>query len=240
MYAKYHAREVFLKVRTLFALLVIATLALAAGCASNWSIVSKSDENAPKPAEESGQDNKIGAIFSDILDQALNGKESKVSDDYKIGPGDLLEVSVYGEDSLNKKDLVVRPDGNMSFPLVGDVKVGGLTTSQAKDELEKSLREFVPGAVVALNVGQLGSLQYYVVGKVNKPGMFNVAKPLTVLQALAMAGGLTPFASESSILVVRNSGKKTVNLPFNYKEIRKGRNIEQNITLERGDVVVVP
>lgn len=226
--------------RTLFALLVTATLALSAGCASNWSILSKSDENAAKPAEESGQDNKIGAIFSDILDQALNGKEAKVSDGYKIGPGDLLEVSVYGEESLNKKDLVVRPDGNMSFPLVGDVKVGGLTTSQAKEELEKSLREFVPGAVVALNVGQLGSLQYYVVGKVNKPGMFNVSKPLTVLQALAMAGGLTPFASESKILIVRNSGKKTVNLPFNYKEIRKGRNIEQNITLERGDVVVVP
>ncbi len=91
-----------------------------------------------------------------------------------------------------------------------------------------------------MSVVQLGSLQYYVVGKVNKPGMYNVAKPLTVLQALAMAGGLTPFAGESSILVMRNSGKETVHLAFNYKEIKKGQNIEQNIILERGDVVVVP
>src|SRR5208337_3452539 len=137
-------------------------------------------------------------------------------------------------------DLVVRPDGRTSFPLVGDVQVGGLTTVQAKEALEQSLHEYIPGAVAAISVLQLGSLQYYVVGKVNKPGMYNVAKPLTVLQALAMAGGLTTFAKESKIVILRNVGKETVTLPFNYKKIKQGRGVEENIIMERGDVVVVP
>jgi polysaccharide export outer membrane protein len=168
----------------------------------------------------------------------------EVTPDYKIGPGDTLDISVYGEESLNRTGpmgaLVVRPDGKISFPLVGDVQVGGLTTAQAKEALEQSIHEYIPDAVASVGVQQLGSLQYYVVGKVNKPGMYNVSKPLTVLQALAMAGGLTPFAQESKIVILRNSGKETVHIAFNYKKIKKGQNIEQNIVLERGDVVVVP
>ncbi|MCE5336082.1 MAG: polysaccharide export protein [Desulfobacteraceae bacterium] len=159
---------------------------------------------------------------------------------YQIGTGDVLEITVYGEESLNRTGLVVRPDGKISFPLVGDIEVGGLTTTQAKDSLEKQLREYIPGAVAAVSVVQLGSLQYYVVGKVNKPGMYNVSKPLTVLQALAMAGGLTPFADESKIIIMRNYGSETARLPFNYKKIKRGLNVEENILLKRGDVVVVP
>ena len=109
-----------------------------------------------------------------------------------------------------------------------------------KRRWNKAFTEYIPGAVAAVSVLQLGSLQYYVVGKVNKPGMYNVSKPLTVLQALAMAGGLTPFAQESNIVVLRNSGKETVTLPFNYKKIKRGRGLEENIIMERGDVVVVP
>jgi polysaccharide export outer membrane protein len=176
-----------------------------------------------------------------IQEPAKAAEESgQLSDDYKIGPGDILEISVYGEESLNRKDLVVRPDGRVSFPLVGDVLVGDLTTKKAKEAVEQSLHEYIPEAVAAVSIVQLGSLQYYVVGKVNKPGMYNVSKPLTVLQALAMAGGLTPYAQESNIVVVRNSGKETLRLPFNYKKVKKGQSIEENITLERGDVVVVP
>ena len=106
--------------------------------------------------------------------------------------------------------------------------------------IERELREYIPGTVAAISVVQLGSLQYYVVGKVNKPGMYNVAKPLTVLQALAMAGGLTPFADESKIIIMRNFGNVSIRLPFNYKRIKKGQNLEENILLQRGDVVVVP
>jgi polysaccharide export outer membrane protein len=185
-----------------------------------------------KPAGESGQ--LTGATAKPVEESV------QITADYKIGPGDVLEISVYGEESLNRKDLVVRPDGKTSFPLVGDVQVGGLTTVQAKEALEQSLHEYIPGAVASVSVMQLGSLQYYVVGKVNKPGMYNVSKPLTVLQALAMAGGLTTFAQEGNIVILRNSGKETVHIAFNYKKIKKGQELEQNIILERGDVVVVP
>ncbi len=202
--------------RALCALLLAA--AVTAGCASNWTTQPGTFEDRIKPAGETGE----------------------VSGDYRMGPGDVLEVSVYGEESLNRKDLVVRPDGKISFPLIGDAQVGGLTTAQAKDALEQSLHEYIPAAVASVSIVQLGSLQYYVVGKVNKPGMFNVSKPLTALQALAMAGGLTPFAEESNIVILRNSGAGTVHLPFNYKKIKKGLNVEENIILERGDVVVVP
>ncbi|MGO9313990.1 MAG: polysaccharide biosynthesis/export family protein [Syntrophobacteraceae bacterium] len=216
--------------KTLYALLLV--LIIAQGCASNWMPLPWTSGAPVKPAEVSGQ--VAGAPIKPAEESG------QVTADYKIGPGDVLEISVYGEESLNRKDLVVRPDGKTSFPLVGDVQVGGLTTVQAKDALEQSLHEYIPGAVAAVSVLQLGSLQYYVVGKVNKPGMYNVAKPLTVLQALAMAGGLTTFAQESNIVILRNVGKETVTLPFNYKKIKKGRGLAENIIMERGDVVVVP
>jgi len=213
------------------------TVAVMAGCHSNWIALPKASEEPDKQAGEKAEDKKAG--LSEVLDRFLKDG-GKVSDEYKIGPGDILEISVYGEESLNRKDLVVKPDGRVSYPLVGDVQVGGLTTVQAKEALEQSLHDFIPGAVAAVSVTQLGSLQYYVVGKVNKPGMYNVSKPLTVLQALAMAGGLTPYAKESDIIILRNSGKETVQLPFDYKSIKKGKNVEENIILERGDVVLVP
>ena len=147
---------------------------------------------------------------------------------------------MYGEEGLKNQELVVRPDGKVTFPLAGDLEVGGLSTAQAKEVLEKKLHEFIPEAVAVVGVQQLGSLQYYVVGKVNKPGMFNVSKPVTVLQALALAGGLTIFADEKNIQIVRNKEGKVTNLLFNYKEVKNGRHLDQNIVLERGDTVVVP
>jgi polysaccharide export outer membrane protein len=176
-----------------------------------------------------------------------HGKEYKVAEaetgsagDYKIAPSDVLEITIYGEEGLTRNQLVVRPDGKVSFPLVGDVEVGGLTTAQVKDIVEEKVRTYIPEAVAAVSVMQLGSLQYYVVGKVAKPGMYNVSKPLTVMQALALAGGMVTFAKEDKISILRNHGNETVRLPFNYEEIKKGKNLEQNILLERGDVVVVP
>ncbi len=160
--------------------------------------------------------------------------------DYRMAPSDVLEITIYGEEGLTRNQLVVRPDGKVSFPLIGDVEVGGLTTVQVKEVVEEKVRAFIPEAVAAVSVMQLGSLQYYVVGKVAKPGMYNVAKPLTVLQALALAGGPVTFAREDKISILRNHGKETISLPFNYEEIKKGRSLDRNILLERGDVVVVP
>lgn len=159
--------------------------------------------------------------------------------DYFIAPADVLEISIWGETELSRQ-LVVRPDGKVSFPLIGDISVAGKTTTEVKNLVEKKIKSYIPQASATVIVSQLGSLQYYVIGKVAKPGMFDVSKTLSVLQALAMAGGLTTFAKEGGISIVRYHGKETVRLPFNYKEVKRGKNLQQNILLERGDVVLVP
>ena len=178
-------------------------------------------------------------IFSLFLLFKTSLSFSQSPHDYLIAPADVLEISIWGENELLRQ-VVVRPDGKISFPLIGDIEVAGKTTMQVKKEIEKKIREYIPDAIASVIVTQLGSLQYYVVGKVAKPGVYNVSKPITVLQALALAGGLTPFAKQDKILIIRYHGKKTIKIPFNYKEVKKGEHLEQNILLQRGDVVLVP
>lgn len=160
--------------------------------------------------------------------------------DYKIAPADVLEISVYGEDALAKNGLVVRPDGKISFPLIGDLEAAGHSTAELKRIVEKRIRHLVPDAHASVIVTQLGSLQYYIVGKVKKPGMYDVSRPLTVLQLMALAGGPLIFAKEDRILILRNHGQATVRLPFNYHDVKYGKHLEENIVLKRGDVVLVP
>ena len=166
-------------------------------------------------------------------------QEGETSEDYLIHPTDVLEISIYGENELNRK-LIVRPDGKISFPLIGDIKVAGHSPTEVKAIIDKKVSVFIPEASSAVIVNQLGSLKYYVVGQVARPGMFNVASSLTVLQALSLAGGLKTFADEDSIIIIRGHGKDAKNIPFDYSRVKKGKHLEQNILLERGDVVLVP
>lgn len=165
--------------------------------------------------------------------------EGAGSEDYLIYPADILEISIYGEAELTR-ELVVRPDGKVSFPLIGDIKVAGQSTSQVKATVDDKVSAFVPEASATVIVKQLGSLKYFVVGEVGNPGMFGPSNRVTVLQALSLAGGLKTFADESSIKIIRGHGKDTKKIPFDYGEVKKGKHLEQNILLERGDVVVVP
>jgi polysaccharide export outer membrane protein len=189
---------------------------------------------------------KIKCVASKVFSVAfaallLSGTLTRAyAEDYKIAPSDVLEVSVYGDETVTRGQLIVRPDGKISYPLVGDVTVAGLSTSEAKDAIEERMKEYIPGAMVTVIVQQLGSLQYYVIGKVAKPGMYNISNEITVLQALALAGGPTTFADESGIAIVRKSGPEDIRLPFNYSRVKKGKDLEQNILLQRGDVIIVP
>ncbi len=158
---------------------------------------------------------------------------------YLIAPADTMEISVYGEPNLIR-ELIVRPDGKVSFPLVGDLDVAGKTTGQVKTIVEKIIREYIPDASVTVILTQIGSLQFYVLGKVARPGTFNMSRSITVLQALAMAGGLTTFANEKQIMIIRHYGDKVIHVLFNYQQVKRGANLEQDIELERGDVVLVP
>ena len=158
---------------------------------------------------------------------------------YHIGPGDLLEISVWKDESLSKQ-LVVPPDGFISFPLIGDIDVSGKTVADLRKHVTERLTEYVPDVTVTVMLLEIISLRAYVIGKVNNPGEFPINMDTSVMQILSKAGGLNPFASSGKILILRRGNKATIKIPFNYKEVAKGKNLDQNIVLRRGDVVVVP
>ncbi len=158
---------------------------------------------------------------------------------YRVGPEDVLEISVWREDAL-KKEALVRPDGGISYPLVGELQAAGKTVLQLREEITKRLEKYIPDAVVSVTVLKTGSQRVYVLGKVTKPGEFPVGRSVDVLQALSMAGGVTPFADLNGIRIMRREGDRQVVLPFEYGRVVRGERLEQNVLLRAGDVVVVP
>lgn len=161
------------------------------------------------------------------------------SADFIIEANDVLEIFVWKEPDLSRK-VLVRPDGFISFPLVQDLKAAGLTPARLKEQLEAKLQEFLTAPNVTVIVDQIMHYRIYVTGKVQSPSSFILEKPITVLQAISLAGGFQEFADESEVKIVRSSPGGYQYLDFNYKEVIKGRNVAQNIYLESGDVVVVP
>ncbi len=158
---------------------------------------------------------------------------------YRIGPEDVLEISVWREDAL-KKEALVRPDGGISYPLIGDVQAAGRTVHEIRGEIAKRLEKFIPDPVVSVAILKVGSQRIYVLGKVAKPGDFPIGRYVDVLQALSMAGGLTQFADGNEIRIMRREGDRQVMLPFEYSRVVRGDKLDQNIKLRAGDVVVVP
>ncbi|BBD09274.1 Polysaccharide export protein [Desulfovibrio ferrophilus] len=156
-----------------------------------------------------------------------------------MGPGDQIDVSVWNDPVLSK-NLLVRPDGMISFPLIGDVSVAGKTVPQVRKVLEESISKFVPNSPVTVILVTLGSAKVFVVGKVASPGEYVMNGRTTVIQAIAMAGGLTTFAEREGISVLREAPEGLVAFPFDYAEIEAGRNLRQNMELKPGDTVVVP
>lgn len=160
---------------------------------------------------------------------------------YEVGAEDLLDVSVWKEKDL-QKEVLVRPDGWLSFPLVGDIQANGKTTKQIEDEIRDRLRKYIPDPVVNVSVKKIAGYKIFVIGKVNKQGEYVVGRYVDVVQALSLAGGLTPFADESGIRIIRKesaNGPETV-FRFDYSDVKKGRALEQNIMLKSGDVIVIP
>lgn len=159
---------------------------------------------------------------------------------YRLGPEDIVEISVWGDDDL-AREVVVRPDGGVSFPLAGDLKAGGRTVSQLREEVRKRIVEYIPDAAVTVILRKVENPKIYVMGKVQNPKMIVMGQQMTVVQALAMSGGLSNFADSGNIVVVRRfpDGKQKV-FEFDYDEFADGDNLEQNIILQSGDTIVVP
>ncbi len=160
-------------------------------------------------------------------------------EEYKIGTGDILDISVWKDPALTKQ-VIVLPDGKIHFPLVGELVAEGRSVAQLKDELESKIRVYIPDPVLSVSIAQVNSMLLYVIGKVNRPGHFGLSSRINVLQALSMAGGLNPFAQEKKIKIYRQQNGKTIQFPFNYRDVAEGAGLSQNITLQRGDVIVVP
>jgi polysaccharide export outer membrane protein len=165
--------------------------------------------------------------------------DSPVSDGYRLQPGDVLQVNVWKETDL-QSEVLIRPDGGISFPLAGDVPAAGRTTEELRVELEKRVRHLVPDAVVTVAVKAANGNRVFVIGKVNHPGDFALTRPIDVLQAISLAGGVTPFASTSRIRVLHREGQRQTSVRFHYGEVERGRHLEQNILLQSGDTVIVP
>ena len=166
-------------------------------------------------------------------------KNTTIDSGYQIGPEDVLEISVWKEEGL-KKETLVRPDGGISFPLIGEIQAAGKTEGQLRKEITQRLDKFIPDPVVSVSVLKVAGNKIYVIGKVNKPGEYAAGRYVDVLQVLSMAGGLTPFAAENGIKVLRKEGGKDTVFQFRYSQVKNGENLEQNIQLKGGDVVVVP
>lgn len=160
--------------------------------------------------------------------------------DYLIGSGDILEIVTWKEEDFSREEVLVRLDGKITFPLLNDVQAAGLTTMDLKRVIEQGLKAYVSNPVVTVNVRQPLSKKFYVLGEVMRTGEYPLVKHLTVLQAFALAGGFTEWASKKEIILLRHEGGKDKIFRINYKNIAKGEDLSQNIKLKADDTIIVP
>src|SRR5690349_13822674 len=177
----------------------------------------------------------------DTKAQPTTSSSQSATDDqgYKIGPQDVLRIDVWREDQLTRT-VPVRPDGKITLPLLNDIQASGLTPMELAGVIREELKKFITNPQVTVSVSEINSRRIYVNGEVNKSGAYQLIPHMTVLQALSGSGGFTAFARIKNIYVLRNENGKPVKIPFNYKQAITGKNPEQNIELQPGDVVVVP
>jgi polysaccharide biosynthesis/export protein len=181
----------------------------------------------------------LPANFCSAAEQPAPQNESTASH-YLIGPYDSLLIFVWQEKDLTQ-EITVMPDGRITYPLVGEIYAQGITVTELKDKIAEKLKNYVSSPEVSVIVRESRSRRIYAIGMLNRPGNFQLQASMTVLQALSLAGGFTEWANKESIMIIRrDKTNKEVRLNFNYSEFIKGKNVEQNITLEPDDTIVVP
>ena len=171
--------------------------------------------------------------------QPDSDKAAPVDPSYIIGSMDILEIQVWKEPDFSRQTLV-RPDGKITLPLVGDLHVSGMTTMALKELLTEKLKDFIDSPEVTVILVESHSKNFYIIGKINRPGTYPLMKDMTVLQAISVAGGLGEWADADSIRIIRKSDGKEKILHFDYKQVTFGKNLEQNIVLQPNDTIVVP
>lgn len=205
---------------------------LAAFCVA---AVATANSQEPMPQQDKRDEGK------DSKEQGAGKGAASVSDDpsYRIGAQDVLRIDVWREDQLTRT-VPVRPDGKITLPLLNDVQAVGLTPMELAAAIRDELKKYITNPQVTVSVTEINSRRIYVSGEVSKAGAYQLLPHMTVLQALSGSGGFTAFARIKNIYVLRSESGKPVKIPFNYKQAIAGKNPEQNIELQPGDVVVVP
>lgn len=164
---------------------------------------------------------------------------TNASDKYLLNAGDILDISVWNESNL-QRSVVVLPDGSISFPLAGDLTAKGKSVTELEAELTKKLSKFLNEPDITVVVSKVSGNTIHILGKVSNPGSFIMNQQFTVMQALSLAGGLSPYAEENNITVLRTSGGSEKAISVHYADIKKGKDLSTNIKLQSGDVIVVP
>ena len=158
---------------------------------------------------------------------------------FLIGPEDVLAVHFWRDQEMSG-DVTVRPDGMITLPLVGDIRAAGLTTELLKVQIEQAASRLITEPNVTVAVKELNSRKVFITGEVGKPGPYPLSGPRTVMQIIAVAGGLLEYADKDNIVVLRTVNGQQKSYKFRYSDVSKGRGLEQNIELQPGDTVVVP
>jgi polysaccharide export outer membrane protein len=184
----------------------------------------------------------LGIIALLVLALPFNSQAAAPTDrsTYQIGAGDTLEIVTWKEQDFTRDQVLVRTDGMITFPLLNDVQAAGRTPMELKKEIETKLKDYISAPVVTVTVVTPGSQKFYILGEVVNTGEYDLQKDLTVLQAFALAGGFTEWASKKEIILLRNENGKEKTFRINYKDIIKGENISQNMKIQANDTVIVP
>ena len=180
------------------------------------------------------------APSQEIIDETSNSTK-----DFLLGPEDLLDIVVWKNEDLSQKAVVVRPDGKISMPLIGEITASGRTANQLASQIAARLKEYKDNPVVTVSVKEVNSYYVYVLGEVTKPGKYQLKSHATVLQAVAMASGFTNYASKNKMKVIRhvqgeNGTTREIRIPARYDDLISGTGDIGNFFLKTGDVVIVP
>lgn len=194
---------------------------------------------APAPSAAAPED-RMASLNPGVSDAPPGEKTRGVPDDYEIGAGDTLQISVWKEPEASVQSTVVRPDGKVGMPLLKEVEVLGLTPTGAEKLIASRLSRYIPGADVTVVVSGIHSKKIYIVGAVKKEGPISYTYRMTVMQGLSEAGGLNDYAKRKKIYVLRTENGKEYKLPFDYDAVLKGEHMELNIPLLPNDTLVVP
>ena len=170
---------------------------------------------------------------------SLLSSVSSAQNAYMLNPGDQVFIEVWNEPDM-QRDVIINPDGNLSFPLAGQVKAAGLSAQQLQDSVTEKLKVYISNPVVTVSVTQMNGNTVYVIGQVNTPGEFVMTRNMTALQALSLSGGFTTFADTKNIKIIRKSPDGEISLEVNYSRLEGGDRLESNHILKSGDVLIVP